>query len=340
MSNRITYFDNLKMILMFFVVLGHAIAYSQWTSNVHLLSIFNCIYAFHMPLFVFISGYFSKHITNPRRKDVETLLYPYLIFQIINIFYVRYVEHGTANWNLFIPLHQNWYILALFIWRLIIPYFKFINKILGIGIALFLALMFSKYQIPNNLFALSYIFVFLPFFVIGYYLEESLLHKVMKRPIIIGISIFILILFMAIIVGTHYNTNIGMMIAQAFRPPYICKSSLSYAMRCLSFILTILLIYLLFAVKWHQEKVNTKSVSILSVGTILVYLLHYFIIIPLWKVLPHYNWIISLIICIGISFAICWVFSRPRVMKILMPLVDFGVLREKIVIIKQKKTNK
>lgn len=340
MSNRITYFDNLKMILMFLVVFGHAITFSLWTSNVQLLSFYNCIYAFHMPLFVFISGYFSKHINGPRRKDADTLLYPYLIFQIINIFYVRYVEHGTANWNLFIPLHQNWYLIALFIWRLIIPYFKDVDKTIGLGIALILALMFSKYQIHHNLFALNYVFVFLPFFVIGYYLEESMLHKATKRPIIIVLSIIVFILFMIIIVGTHYSFEVGMMIAQAFTPPYICTSSLGYAMRFLSFILTILLIYLLFAVKWQKEKVNTKCITIPSGGTILVYLLHYFIIIPLWKVLPHCNWIISLILCIGLSFVICWMFSRPRVMKILMPLVDFGVLREKLVIIKQKKTNK
>lgn len=337
MTNRVAYIDNLKMFLMFFVVFGHAIAYSQWTNNVQLLSIFNCIYAFHMPLFVFLSGYLSKHIICPRKKDIETLLYPYVIFQLINVLYVRYLEHGFANWNVFIPLHQNWYLLALFVWRLIIPYFNFVNKTIGIAVALFLSLMFSKYQIPNNLFALNYVFVFLPFFVIGYYLEESILRKAMKQPIIIGVFIIILALFMAIIAGTYHGTNVGGIIAQAFRPPYICISPLSYVVRYLSFILTSLLIYLLFVEKWRQEKINTKHMSFSGGGTILIYLLHYFVIIPLWKVLPRYNWMISFIACVGISLAICWLFSRPRVVKIFAPLLDFSVLRRKVAIIKQKK---
>ena len=64
MSNRIALWDNLKFILITLVVGGHfadtLIDYSKIYS-----SIFLFIYAFHMPLFIFISGYFhsEKNIT-------------------------------------------------------------------------------------------------------------------------------------------------------------------------------------------------------------------------------------------------------------------------------------
>ena len=177
MSKRITYIDNTKMLLIFLVVLGHAIAYGCWTNEPHILGIYNCIFAFHMPLFVIISGYFSRNITYQREKDIATLLFPYLIFQVLNVLYIRYIEHGIAGWNLFIPYHQNWYILALFIWRLITPYFKYIKYSIGISLAILLSVTFSKYHVQDNLFALPYVFVFLPFYVIGYY-AENIISKI------------------------------------------------------------------------------------------------------------------------------------------------------------------
>ncbi len=325
---RSKYWDNVKMLLMFFVVLGHAIAYSQWTSNVQLLSIYNCIYAFQMPLFIFISGYFSKRITCPRKKDIEILLYPYLVFQVLNVFYVRYIEHNPASWNLFIPLHQNWYILALFIWRLIIPYFQYVNKWMGIVTALGLSLIFSKYQVPGNLFALNYVFVFLPFFVLGYYIDETDIQKIQKRPFNILAIMAVLVLFAAIIVGTYHSTNLGLTITQAFKPPYVCTSYISYGLRCVGFVLSFMLIYLMFVMKGKLETNNANRLDFSGGGTILVYLAHYFFVIPLWNVLPNLNWMISLATCIAISIILCWVFSRPRVIRIFAPLLDFGALRE------------
>ena len=71
-KTRIAYWDNLKGILIALVVLGHTgtALGDKWLS---------VIYAFHMPLFVFVSGYFS------RKKDsfwdsTMRLIILYLIF--------------------------------------------------------------------------------------------------------------------------------------------------------------------------------------------------------------------------------------------------------------------
>lgn len=328
MTQRLAYWDNIKMLLIFSVVLGHAIAYAQWAGDTSLLCVYNCIFSFHMPLFVFISGYFSKRITYPRKRDIEILLYPYLVYQVLNVFYVRYIEHNPASWNLFIPLHQNWYILALFIWRLIIPYFQYVNKWMGIVTTLGLSLIFSKYQVPDNLFALNYVFVFLPFFVLGYYIDEADIQRIEKRIVNVFVLIAAFVLFAAIIVGTYHSTNLGLTITQAFKPPYICTSYISYGLRFVGFVLSFMLIYLMFAMK---DELGTNSANRLDFsggGTILVYLVHYFFVIPLWSVLPKLNWMISLAICIAVSLILCWLFSRPRVIKIFAPLLDFGALRE------------
>lgn len=325
---RSKYWDNVKMLLMFLVVFGHTLVYTQWNSS-NLLCVYNLILSFQMPLFIFISGYFSKRITCPRKKDIEILLYPYLVFQVLNVFYVRYIEHNPASWNLFIPLHQNWYILALFIWRLIIPYFQYVNKWMGIAIALGLSLIFSKYQVPYNLFALNYVFVFLPFFVLGYYIDEADIQRIEKRIVNVFVPIAVFVLFAAIIAGTYHSTNLGLTITQAFKPPYICTSYISYGLRFVGFfVLSFMLIYLMFVMKGKLETNNANRLDFSGGGTILVYLAHYFFVIPLWNVLPNLNWMISLAICIAISLILCWVFSRPIVIRIFAPLLDFGALRE------------
>lgn len=58
--------DNFKGILIFLVVLGHIVGVSKEGVE----NIVNYIYSFHMPAFVFISGYFSK---NPSIKKILNL---------------------------------------------------------------------------------------------------------------------------------------------------------------------------------------------------------------------------------------------------------------------------
>lgn len=52
-TNRSSYWDTVKAVLIFLVVLGH-------TGTALGDRVLSVIYAFHMPLFVFVSGYFSK----------------------------------------------------------------------------------------------------------------------------------------------------------------------------------------------------------------------------------------------------------------------------------------
>ena len=70
MSNRIALWDNLKFILITFVVAGHFADEIMDYSSIY-SSIFLFIYAFHMPLFIFISGYFHSD----RNKKKKVLFY-------------------------------------------------------------------------------------------------------------------------------------------------------------------------------------------------------------------------------------------------------------------------
>lgn len=66
MNTRIYKWDNIKFILILLVVLGHFVdVYTSESDNMKAL--FFTIYIFHMPLFIFISGLFSKKFINSNK---------------------------------------------------------------------------------------------------------------------------------------------------------------------------------------------------------------------------------------------------------------------------------
>ena len=80
-KERSPLFDNMKMVLIILVVFGHAL---EEISLEHEYGIIRaCIYSFHMPGFIFISGYFSGRGTSKSKKIIVNCGIPYFIFNTI-----------------------------------------------------------------------------------------------------------------------------------------------------------------------------------------------------------------------------------------------------------------
>lgn len=164
-QSRSPYWDTLKGLLILLVILGHCgTALSEGLISV--------IYAFHMPLFVFVSGYFSKKqpIISKQNKKLAII---YLIFDTIYI--LLDVSNGNFSMNrLMIPSFALWYILSLIYWRCalqIIPN-KWIEKPVYLIIGS-LALALTAGFIPvGNEMSFQRTFSFWPFFIAGFYLRK------------------------------------------------------------------------------------------------------------------------------------------------------------------------
>lgn len=64
LKERDYFFDNARAILILLVVFGHML--QPYTSgDKYLSALYLVIYSFHMPTFLFISGYFAKNIDKP-----------------------------------------------------------------------------------------------------------------------------------------------------------------------------------------------------------------------------------------------------------------------------------
>lgn len=72
MKERNYLFDNLKFLLIVLVVFGHSLEEISLEHNYAIIRAW--IYSFHMPVFVFISGYFSKSVRRGAKVREKQLL--------------------------------------------------------------------------------------------------------------------------------------------------------------------------------------------------------------------------------------------------------------------------
>ena len=90
-KNRYNIFDNIKGILIFSVVFGHFLwKYSSYHKNSITRKIVVFIYSFHMPTFVFISGFLSSE-NSTKISNAFKLLILYYIFNYAFSLLLHYI---------------------------------------------------------------------------------------------------------------------------------------------------------------------------------------------------------------------------------------------------------
>jgi len=171
-SYRDNYFDNAKFILITLVIVGHIVEpildrYGAIRAG------YVFIYSFHMQMFTLISGYFSKNdgSIDSLKKNISTILLPYLFAQSLFMILKSIIE-GRLCISLLDPHLALWYLLSLFFWRTILPYFVKITYYIPLSIAL--ALLCGYFQAIDHFLSLSRTIVFFPYFLAGYYLRNSI----------------------------------------------------------------------------------------------------------------------------------------------------------------------
>ena len=196
-ASRDPWLDNVKMVLVTLVVVGHSIGLVEDSAGSHW--VYDFIYLWHIPAFVFISGYLSKSFEWDRRRMkslLYTLLVPYLLFEPALFFYRReVVGEGVTGPLWFEPHWTMWYLIVLLMWRLITPILKLHWLFLPLSVIVSLvggvwdteALMIPRFL------------GLLPFFVLGLHLKpRHLAHlddvwvKVAAVPMLVGIGVMAL----------------------------------------------------------------------------------------------------------------------------------------------------
>lgn len=214
-------FDILKGVLILLVVFGHSVqdvCVYNGIDPYHVNS-FNFVYLFHMPLFVFVSGYFSHSIANKRFSEVFKskalrLLLPWFVWSSIDLMLNAVLGHIEFNGlssiasSLFYQYTKIWYLVCVFVLSIVyypIIYFckgggnKFLILSLGIVVLWILSLLFADRPViaAVNMLQISRQFLVFGLGVLYYYQKDKI--KVMHIAAIAALALI------GILINFHFN---------------------------------------------------------------------------------------------------------------------------------------
>lgn len=306
--------DNIKSLLIVLVVLGHILEEISMKGS---LGLIRClIYSFHMPMFIFVSGYFSK-------KDIEskTLIQNYLIpYFIFNTIWM--ILHGKLN--ILTPLYVFWYLLSLFLWKTFAKYFVKIRGILLFSVLL--SLYIGCFVEADRFLSISRTISFLPFFMAGVLCKEAHLENVrrMKKRY----SIVLIAISTTIIVFIYQNQIIPIKMfeyIQSYEATSINNLEGIFMRGTMLILASILILAIL-----NLVPVKFKKTTIIGQYTITIYLLHVFIIKSMfWVVDRTYimkllqnNSMLALSGALVVCVLIITICTNKKVVKIYQILLD------------------
>ena len=325
---RVPFWDNARFATIALVVMGHAIQRQTGDSN-NALTLYLFIYAFHIPAFAIISGYFSKASPPSTRgmlKIVTDIVIPYVIFQSIWTL-VQFLVEGVKSLDFTQPHWTLWFLLALAAFRVALPYLVLLRWPLLWAVLLSVAVGYSAGV--DSTFSLARTIGILPFFVLGWQLRQ---WKVADWWMRLRWQVWP-IRAAALVVFAAWLTAIVVLIAP-FRELsvhwFFYDDSYSGLdawdwwagfVRLGLILLAVILCAAFFALIPRRETIFT----VFGQATLYVYLLHSFVLYPIREsgVLKDDHasavWLLTMVFA---SIAIAIALSSPLVRRVFRPLVE------------------
>jgi fucose 4-O-acetylase-like acetyltransferase len=336
-KGRIDYLDGLRGLAIFLMVMGHVLAWifsdcqKAFDSNLSCGLVWKFIYAFHMPLFMFVSGYFFRF------SNEESLLQ-----NALNLIYKKFVAllipFATMGYLLWVVRDNGveyWFLRTLFeLFVLCLPFYIVSNKInknnkLIVDLLIFgfgYCLLFGGFHFLNaelkTILDAGRIVNHYPYFVFGFLLRKhEILQKILQKNVVYSLS---LIIFLTLFfLGTLGYFSMGGIIGFALK--YIIPFSAIFAL------------YYFFIYIYRErggKKVGVLNLfSYLGTHSIEIYLIHFFFTFRLTELGDYligiefygtslliqivYSIIVSMIV-IGISLGVYRIISKSKVLSFIL----------------------
>lgn len=305
-------FDNYKALLIILVVVGHFVEIASG-DNSFLYAMKWIIFSFHMPAFIFISGYFSQK-KYPVDKLFQKLIVPYLIFELLYYLLYTYVTHKDTELYLLYPKFSLWYLMALFVWKWVTPWVK---KIPGhVSLAFLAGLAVGASALDDNFLTLPRMITFYPFFLMGVEFDRRWLERFRTESRRMGAGVLLLALNL-LLIWAALDGNLSLKI-------FYGRYSYDYLdftvpegilIRVMCYIIS-LLMTLLFAMLLPDRK---TSWSYLGSRTMAVYLFHGLVYSCFKMGKSFYHSLpnaVETLVLVGCSLLVVWILSRK-------PFMDF-----------------
>lgn len=310
--------DNAKGLLIFLVVFGHTLELFK-DKFILAKSIYIFIYFFHMPVFVFISGYFSKNIEKSRETAVTSLLIPFIVFSIpwniVSLF------SGKLNFfSFFTPGWALWYLFSMFIWRSFLPDIIRIRNIFRVSIVV--GILAGQFMEFGTFMSLSRTLVFLPYFLAGYYINEEKLLSLKMRRKLLAVLVIAVAIALSIYISISNVMPVEFLWADRTYPYFYTGVLLPMGIRAGLYLIGFSFIYVIIRLMTSKECFLSK----IGRNTLPVYILHTYlvgIVIGINKFVPNYYG--NLAVSFVGAFLITYLLSRDVVS------VKFGEVMGKLI---------
>lgn len=320
--NRLPFFDNARLVLIFLVVLGHII--QPFASDSQLInSIYAFIYIFHMPMFIMLAGFFAKGSGKPEYilNLAKKLLLPYLMFQ--GLYTLLYFLLGREEWykGILHPQWALWFLISLFFWHILLVLFKRIPAAASLLLAVFTGLAAGYVDLSEYGLSLSRTLVFFPFFLAGYFMTTEHVQLIKTKGLRIAGIIFMPALFTFI----YLFINVDVTLDTDWLSGAVAYSRLEAEMSggVIRFIIYLLAALLIVSIIALIPSRNFGWLTKIGEKTLYVYLLHGFIIQPLreFEILWYNHWYDAFLFVL-ISALIVLLLSSKPVVALTRPLVE------------------
>ena len=273
-------FDNLKAMLIFLVILGHFIEIGLYNNPIY-KGIWCAIYLFHMPLFIFISGYFTKYNEENPKKAIKNYLIPYLITDSLLIIFRKVIlKENITTFYLLTPQYAIWFLLSMFWYKFL---YNGIYRIKGVlFISIILSILIGLDKNVTSFLSLSRTIVFMPFFIAGTKFKKEYLITRMKYGKYIKILLIILLPILLIISGyVCVKANVPLDLLRCSKPYKTIGLSAQRGMieRSIILILGFVISYMFLNIMSEKK----LFFSYIGKNTIVIYITHIFLIIYCMK---------------------------------------------------------
>lgn len=186
-SVRESYYDNVRFVLMFIVVLCHSLETMRGASD-KIAYLHELLLSFCMPLFVFLTGFFAKGMAKPgtpKRTRILNIAFLYVIVQLLKM--------AIAGYTSFLkPAYGNWFLIGMIVWYAVLPLVAKLKPAAVMTLSILFALLIGMDPYANTVLQTSRVICFFPFFMMGFYLSKEQ-AEVLKNPKVRLLGVVILL---------------------------------------------------------------------------------------------------------------------------------------------------
>lgn len=308
--------DTAVGVLILLVVFSHAIGpLSEQPKEV----LNQWLFMFHMPAFVFLSGYLTRRSSmwSPRMLALR-LLVPFAIFQVVHLI-AEPLETGQFRvTNPLIAAWTTWYLLSLFFWRLASPWLKRIPALVPITVVISLGA--GLVPVVGQELSLGRTLGFLPYFALGLVWRDEWFAQVRTAGgRVAGVTAFALAGVIAFMTEPHVSRTV-----YYFHENYVdidVAPAPGLALRGAVLAMGLMLTLAFVALTGWSSTVLAR----IGAASLVVYLLHPIALYPIKDVgysdvLPELAWL-AVIAAGTVLFALA--VTTPAVVRVTRPLMDY-----------------